>query len=149
MHHLKNSFALAALLLAACRIERPPPVIDVEDAWARATVPGQSSSAAYFTVANLGGEDRLVGVSSPVGQASIHSTSMDGSVMRMRPVEFVEIPANSTVTLRPGGTHLMLTGLPAPLSPGSAVPLELRFERSGKMQVDAAVRGAAPGGVEM
>ena len=129
----------AGLLLASCGAE-PQPSIDVEEAWARAAAPGRSASAAYFTIANSGGEDRLLSVSSPAGQASLHLTSMDGGVMRMRPLEALDVAAGATVRLEPGGTHVMLTGLEQPLGAGSALPLDLKFERSGERRVNASVR---------
>lgn len=135
---------LAALLLASCGGESPPPAITIDSAWARATAPGQSSTAAYFTITNAGGGDRLLTVSSPAGQASLHSTSMDGGVMRMRHLEALDIPANSTVELSPGAIHVMVTGLDRPLGAGQQLPLELRFDRSGERVLVATVRAGAP-----
>ena len=131
---------LAALLLASCGGTAPQPSISVEEAWARPTASGRTASAAYLTIANSGGADRLLSVASPAGEASLHSTSMDDGVMRMRPLDGLEIPADSTVELAPGGTHIMLTGLAHPLSEGSALPLDLTFERSGEIRVNASVR---------
>ena len=139
--------ALAALLLASCHSEGSPPKIEVEDAWARATLPGQASSAAYLTVANAGGGDRLLAVSSPSAAASLHSTSMDNGVMRMRPVERLDVPAKSTVVLEPGGTHVMLMALEQPLAEGSTIELDLQFEKSGERRVEAQVRSATGGGM--
>ena len=146
---MRKSAALAALLLASCQAESVPPAIAVQDSWARSTASGQTSTAAYFTISNPGGEDRLVGVSSPFGQASLHSTTMDGGVMRMRPVESLEIPARSTVVLKPGGLHVMITGLERPLDAGTAIPLDLSFERAGDRRIEVAVRPAAANGATM
>jgi copper(I)-binding protein len=66
----------------------------------------------------------------------------DGDVMRMRPVDGVEIRAGQTVTLRPGGFHLMLIGLSQPLRQGETVPVTLRFERAGDVQVALSVQAA-------
>ena len=143
---MKKAAALAAFLLVSCTAEAPAPEIVVEGAWARAAAHGRSSTAVYLTIRNSGGGDRLVAISSPVGQASLHSTSMDGGIMRMRPVESLDVPAGSVVKLVPGGNHVMLTGLKSPLAAGSAVPLELQFERSGGKRVDAAVRPASVSG---
>jgi copper(I)-binding protein len=143
---VKKAAALAALMLAACTAEAPAPDISVQDAWARATGPGGSSTAVYLAIRNRGGADRLVEVSSPAGQTSLHSTSVDGGVMRMRSVESLDIPAGSKVTLEPGGTHVMLTGLDAELAAGTTIPLELHFERSGEMTMEAAVRPASANG---
>ena len=141
---MRMSSALAAILLASCGGESPPPAISIESAWARATAPGQSSTAAYFTIDNAGGGDRLVGVSSPAGQASLHSTMMDGGVMRMRRLDALDIPANTTVELKPGAIHVMIAGHDQPLGAGQQLPLELRFERSGERVVVASVRAGAP-----
>ena len=134
---------LAALLLASCNAEGPEPQIAIEDAWARTTVAQQPSSAAYFTIVNSGGDDRLVGVSSTAAEASLHSTTMDQGVMRMRPVEALDVPANSTVKLEPGAMHVMLMDLRGPLEAGATVPLQLRFERSGERGVEVEVRSAS------
>lgn len=144
---MKKGAALAALLLVACNSESAPPAIEIADAWARATVAGKRSTAAYLTIRNGGGEDRLLGVSSPLGSASLHSTTSDGGVVRMRAVKALEIPAESTVELKPGGTHVMISGLNQPLELGQGVPLELSFDRSGRRQVTATVRPAGTDGV--
>ena len=141
---MRTTAALAALLLASCTASAPP-AIDVQDAWARATLPGQTSSAAYFTISNSGGPDQLLSVSSSAASASLHSTSMDNGVMRMRPVQTLDIPANSTVVLKPGGTHVMLMGLKQPLAAGSTLPLQLKFAKSGVRDVNVAVRAAGSG----
>jgi copper(I)-binding protein len=132
---------LAALLLASCS-QTGDPAIAVEDAWARATLPAQASSAVYFTIRNTGGADRLLSVSSTAATASLHSASMDNGVMRMRPLESLDIPANSTVELKPGGAHVMLTDVAQPLTDGMTVPLDLSFERAGERHVVATVRSA-------
>jgi periplasmic copper chaperone A len=140
----RRGLALAAfLLLGSCNGSGEQPAIAVDGAWARATAAGQTASAAYLTIINQGGEDRLLSVSSPVGATSIHATSIEDGVMRMRPLDSLEIPANSTVELEPHGTHIMLMGLKAPLEAGSTIPLGFTFERSAEQLVEAAVRPAA------
>lgn len=147
---MRKAMALAALLLlAACKVENVPPSITVDGAWARATAPGQTTAAAYATIINSGGADRLVSVSTPIGPASIHSSSTDNGVMRMRPVGKLDIPANSTVELDPGGTHVMIEGIKQPLELGTTFPLTFRFERSGAQQVTVAVRDAQATGATM
>jgi copper(I)-binding protein len=143
---VKKSAAIAAILLASCGVSAPPR-ISVEAAWARATLPGQTSSAAYFTIRNAGGPDKLLSVSSSAANASLHSTATDKGVMRMRPVAQIDVPANSAVELKPGGTHVMMTGLKAPLTPGATIPLDLKFEKSGDRHVMAAVRPANGAGM--
>lgn len=146
---MKQALLFAALLLASCKPASSPPAVSIDNAWARATVPGQMGSAAYFTIHNSGGQDRLMSVASPAADASLHSTSMDNGVMRMRPLRALDIPANGSVELKPGGTHVMLMGLKAPLAAGSAIRLDLKFEHSPDKLVTATVRPATAGGMAM
>jgi copper(I)-binding protein len=143
---MKPAVFFAALLLASCKPASAPPEVSVEGAWARATVPGQTGSAAYFTIRNAGGADKLLSVTTPSADASLHSTSMDNGVMRMRPVQALDVPAKSAVELRPGGTHVMLMELKQPLQAGAMLELDLTFERSGERKVTADVRPATAGG---
>jgi periplasmic copper chaperone A len=138
------SACVAALLLGACSPGRPE--IKVRDAWALATLPGQSA-AAYLTVTNGGaGADRLLSVSSPAAaSATLHSSSMAGGVARMRPLaDGLPVPPNATIKLEPARSHIMLTGLATPLAAGDSIGLTLRFERSGQIAVPVRiVEGAA------
>ena len=140
---------IGALLLVACKPATPTaPAIEIRDAWARETAPGQTNGAAYFTIVNMGSEgDRLVSVTTPAASmAMIHGSSNSNGVMAMRMMADLPVPGSATVTLAPLGTHLMLTGLSAPLHAGDRVPLTLRFARAGARQVDAAVLPASTSG---
>ena len=139
---MRNGLVLAAIALASCSSEERASDIAVRDAWARATVAGQSSSAAYFTIVNSGGADRLIAVSTPVADASIHSTSFADGIVRMRALETLDVAEGAAVKLEPGKVHVMLTGLKQPLEAGARVPMELRFERSGERQLELEVRAA-------
>jgi copper(I)-binding protein len=114
--------------LGALRIGHP---------WARPTLPGQGNGGGYLTVDNRGGTpDRLLGGSTPAAAAvEVHEMRMEGDVMRMREIKALDLPAGKLVTLAPGGFHLMLTGLTAPLKVGDRVPVKLRFERAGAIDV--------------
>lgn len=105
--------------------------------WARPTLPGQSTGGGYLSVDNRGGApDRLLGGSTPAAAAvEVHEMRMEGDVMRMREIKTLDLPAGKLVTLAPGGFHLMLIGLKGPLKVGDRVPLKLRFERAGKIDV--------------
>lgn len=130
------SYSIVALLIAACS-PAAPPNIKVNDAWARATAPGQTATAAYLTIANNGaGEDRLLAVATSAGTATLHASSTSDGVARMRPLaDGLPVPPHSTVKLEPAGAHVMLTGLGRPLGAEDTIPLTLRFERSGAIQV--------------
>jgi periplasmic copper chaperone A len=115
----------------------------VRQPWTRAS--GQGATAAGFMAISNGGAaaDRLLSASSPAARAmELHSMERDGEVMRMRPVQAIEIGAGQTVTLRPGGLHLMMIGLSQPLRVGETVPVTLRFERAGEVQVALPVQAA-------
>lgn len=113
--------------------------IQITDAWARATPSGAQTAVTYVTVESPVG-DRLTGVSTPAAQkADIHEMTMDGNVMKMRQVDDVDLPAGQTVTLKPGGSHIMLTGLAKPLKEGETFPLTLDFAKAGTRHVDVSV----------
>ena len=137
-----NRILLGALLLASCG-KNGTPDLQTSNAWARETVAGQSATAAYMTIANKGsGDDRLVSVAAnaPI-MAMLHSSESSGGISRMRGLESgLAIPAGSTIDLKPGGTHVMITGLGAQLRPGETLKLTLRFEKSGERPVTVNVR---------
>jgi len=142
---MKPLFAAAALLLAACSARVAPDIV-VENGWARATVAGQGSAAAYLTIVNRGsGDDRLIDVSMPRARmAKLHSSSMEGGVMRMRDLsDGLAIPGGETVRLAPNGTHVMITGLAQPLRPGEQLAATLRFAKAGTKTLAIRVEQAA------
>ena len=134
----------ALALLAACGAPRNggKPDVEISRTWARATAPGQETGGVFLVIRNRGGlDDRLLGGSSPAAQSvEIHAMTMDGSVMRMRRQDSVDIPAGGSVELAPGGTHVMLVGLKAPLNLGKTVPVSLEFEKAGRKTVQVRVR---------
>ncbi|HTW50978.1 MAG TPA: copper chaperone PCu(A)C [Stellaceae bacterium] len=113
--------------------------VQITNAWARATPGGAQTAAAYVTVESTAG-DRLTGVSTPAAQkAEIHEMSMVGNVMKMRQVAGIDLPAGKAVTLKPGGYHIMLTGLAKPLQEGQTFPLTLDFAKAGARQITVSV----------
>ena len=135
---------LATLFLASCG-QSGSPDLRIADAWARETVAGQGSTAAYLTISNQGtADDRLVSVVAPEPtKAAIHSTESSNGISRMRELgSGLAVSAGTTVELKPGGTHVMITQLGGPLRRGEILKLRLRFEKSGEKPVDVTV---APG----
>jgi hypothetical protein len=122
--------------------------VQIKDAWARATPAKTDTGAAYLTIVSPT-PDHLISVSSPVAKkAGLHTMTMEGSVMKMRPLEKVDVPANQPVTLKPGGMHIMLQGLNEPLQAGQSFPLTLTFEKAGQQQVEVAVEKVGAMGPE-
>jgi copper(I)-binding protein len=116
--------------------------IAIEAPWTRAAGQG-GQGAGYLTIRNAGPADRLLAASTPAAaRLELHNVERDGEVMRMREVAAIPVPARGSVTLQPGGLHLMLIGLTAPLVVGDTIPVTLRFERAGEMRVMLAVQAA-------
>jgi periplasmic copper chaperone A len=148
---LKLPAFAASLMLAAAAMAQTvtlPTQIQVQDAWARATPGKAENGAAYLTIVSPVA-DRLTEVSTPVAKkAEVHTMTMEGGVMKMRPLGEVELPANQPVTLKPGGIHIMLTGLTRHLKPGETFPLTLSFDKAGTREVAVAVAKAGASGPE-
>ena len=144
---MTRAFSILALagLIGCARVDTPPDIA-VADAWARATVPGQTSAAAYATIINKGGEDQLVSVASPGSSAALHSSENRNGVASMRPIDALPIPAQTTVRLEPGKNHIMLTGISQPLRAGGGFELRLTFKRSGDRTVTGRVLEPSAGG---
>jgi len=143
---MKHLFLLCSLAFAGTALAQSAPV-KVQDAWARATVANQSSTGAYMKL-TAPAATRLVEVRSPVaGIIEVHEMKLEGDVMRMRAVDALPLPAGRTVELKPGGLHVMLMDLQAPVKAGDSLPLTLVFEGAdGKRRtqdVKAAVRALA------
>lgn len=117
----------------------------IMEPWARATIGQVKTGAAYLTVVNHGAAgDRLLAVSTPVAaKAQLHTHIMDDGVMKMRPVEAIEIEAKGSTALKPGGFHVMLMGVQNPLKEGDAFPMTLTFESAGNVDVEVHVQGIA------
>src|SRR5690606_28257843 len=91
--------------------------LTVSGAFARATLPNAPVAGGYLTIANGGAEaDRLISATSPAaGRSELHEMKMEGDVMRMTALENgIDIPAGGTVTLAPGGLHIMFMDLAQP-----------------------------------
>ena len=142
---MKLSFA--AVLIACAAMPAWAANISVSDAWARATMPGQKVSGAYMQIQS-DTDARLVGVTSTaVPRVEVHEMKMDGGIMRMRELEAIELPKGKTVSLEPGGLHIMLMNLAQPIAAGDVIPLTLTVESGGKQQtVEVNAEARAIGG---
>lgn len=120
--------------------------LTIERAWAAPTPAGVDVSAGYLTIVNAtSADDRLLGATSPrAGRVEIHEMSMDGAVMRMRPVEAITIAAGQDVDFGPGGMHLMFYGVTEPFAEGQNIPVQLTFGTAGSIDVMLVVRRTAP-----
>jgi len=146
----KIPVALAAAVLASHALAQ----VTVSDPWVRATVTRQKATGAFMQL-TAERDARLVAAASPLAEvAEIHEMAMQGDIMKMRAVASLALPAGRTVALAPGGYHIMLIGLAAPIEVGAVVPLTLTIEavdgRRETIELSLPVRPlAAAGGHRM
>jgi copper(I)-binding protein len=130
---------LLALVMALPAVAQ----VSVKEPWVRGTVAQQKATGLFAQVTSTNG-GKLVAASSPVaGVVEIHEMAMEGSVMKMRAIPGLDLPAGKPVDLKPGGYHVMLMQLKQQLKPGDTVPVTLVIESGGKresVEVKATVR---------
>ena len=125
--------------------------IHIAQPWSRASPKGAKAGVGYMTITNNGTTpDKVSCVSDDSSaQCEIHSMTMEGGVMKMRPVEGgLEIKPGETVTLAPSGFHVMFRELKHPLEQGKTVKATLKFDKAGSVDVEypiLAVGATAPG----
>jgi periplasmic copper chaperone A len=154
---MKALFTLCiALVVAACgapssaqnvhQAGEASRALTVQNAWAAPTPSGVDVSAGYLAINNASSaEDRLLSVTSPRAErVEIHEMTMDGAVMRMRPVTVLAIAAGERVNLGLGGKHLMFYGVSRPFAEGEEIPVQLTFATAGVVDVVLPVRRSAP-----
>lgn len=121
-----------------------PPTI--ADAWLRATPPGARTGAAYLTITSPGAADRLLGAATAAAAAiEIHTHVVEDGLSRMVRLPELAVPAGEPVKLEPGGLHLMLLDLTAPLVAGTTVAITLHFATAGTVQLEVPVVDARSG----
>jgi len=130
-----------SLAAAAAAAEFRAGSLTVKDPWSRPTPPGIAVGVVYLSITNRGAAaDRLLAVTSPRARAGeIHESRMVQGVMQMRAVAWVDCAPGATVTIGPGGLHLMLLGLDTPLAAGSEFPVALRFRDAGTLTLSVRV----------
>lgn len=139
------ALTLAAILALATGADASS--VMVMKAYARASAtPAAETGAAYVSVMVHGGADRLIAVSTPAAKmAGLHETRQVDGVMKMQHVDGIDVPADGMLEMKPGGYHIMLMGLNAPLKEGDEIDLTLTFEKAGEVKVKAKVGGVAAG----
>jgi copper(I)-binding protein len=114
----------------------------ISQPWSRATAAGMPMGVAYLNITNLGKKaDALIAASTPAAaRVEMHHTTLVDGMARMRPLREIAIAAGATVKIEPGGIHLMLVDLKAPLVAGEPVPLTLEFRVAGRVTVELDVK---------
>lgn len=145
-----------AILASGCATKTAAPStpvsagITIEHAWARPSSQMASggmggmenlTSAAYFTIRNDGPADRLTDATGDIARSvEIHETKMDGGMAKMERLTGIDIPANGSVELKPGGYHIMLIQPVRELKAGDTFSITLVFEKAGRKQVPVTVQ---------
>lgn len=101
--------------------------VQIQQAWARATSPGQGVGVAYMILVHHENITLIAADSNAAGSVEIHSMEMKNGVMKMRMLEELPLKAGKAVKLGPGGLHLMLFDLQKPLKVGEKIELTLCF----------------------
>lgn len=130
--------ALALVLLAPLAAL----AIEIDDAWVRQPPPGAPALAAFMQIRSAEGDRLLAARSDAAERVEIHTHIEEDGLMKMREIPSLDIPAGETVSLRPGGLHIMLIGPNREVKAGDRVQLELDFDKAGTIQVEAEVRDA-------
>jgi len=145
---MQLSYPSAPLLVAALFIliaAGDAPSFQIDHPWARASAGSAKTGVAYLTITDQGAPDRLTGVTTPVAAtAELHETMGDMGNMKMRPLAGLDLAPGKPVKLAPGGYHVMLLGLKAPLKAGDSFPLTLQFEHAPPLTVNVAVEPLTP-----
>lgn len=121
--------------------------ITVNDPYVRAVPPVVKTSAAFMQLQNNGdAEYFLVDASTPAaGAVELHMHTNDDGVMRMRRIPHIHLPPGKTVSLQPGGLHIMLFDLKTPLNEGVGIPILLTFGDGSQQQITAKVKSVQHG----
>jgi periplasmic copper chaperone A len=139
---MKRLTVLAAgLLFSAGVLAGAADNVSVQDPYVRLAPPNAAATAAFMVIRNTGDKDvKVVKADNPVSKATeLHTHLNEGGVMKMRPVQAIEIRAKGEAVLRPGGLHVMMIDLKAPMKEGDSVPITLTFDDGSSKQVDAKV----------
>lgn len=150
---MKTSLAILTLLMAFAGpvIAHETAVGDLQIIHANIPEPAAAakSAAGYMVIANDGAEpDALIGIETPAAQkAMLHESATDAQgVATMTHIDRLPIPAGDAAVLEPGGFHIMLMGLTAPLTEGQMVPATLVFEKAGRVQIEFMIDPPGGGG---
>lgn len=150
-------FRSTPAVLVALVLSAPSPLfagaedIAVENAWSRASIGVSRPGAAYMTVRNTGNESvTLTGLSTDLAiMPEIHrSTTNEQGVSSMSPAGDLAMAPGETISLEPGGLHVMLMQLQRPMTEDDNFLLTLEFSDGGTVQVDVPILGIAARGPE-
>lgn len=135
------SLLAAGLMLSIGALAGAADSVTVQDPYVRLAPPNAPATGAFMVIRNGGDQDvKVVSASNPASKVTeLHTHLNEGGVMKMRPVPAIDIKAKGEAVLKPGGLHVMLIDLKAPMKEGDVVPITLSFDDGSSKQVDAKV----------
>jgi copper(I)-binding protein len=148
----KISLLAAGLLFSAGVLAGAADQVSVHNPYVRLAPPNAPATGAFMVIKNNGDKDiKVLKADNPASRVTeLHTHLNEGGVMKMRPVPAIEIKAKGEAVLQPGGLHVMLIDLKAPMKEGDVVPITLNFEDGSSKQIDAkVVRPTAAGMLKM
>ena len=137
----KLSLLVLALVFSNGALAAAADNVTVQDPYVRLAPPNAPATGAFMVIKNIGDKDvRVLKADNPASKATeLHNHINDGGVMKMRPVSSIDIKAKGEAILKPGGLHVMLIDLKAPMKEGDVVPITLNFDDGSSRKVDAQV----------
>lgn len=135
------SLLAAGLVFSAGVMAGAADNVSVQEPYVRLAPPNAPATGAFMVIKNNGDKDvKVLKASNPVSNITeLHTHLNEGGVMKMRPVPSIDIKAKGEAVLKPGGLHVMLIDLKAPMKEGDVVPITLNFDDGSSKQVDAKV----------
>lgn len=149
---MKNiSLLLASLMVSAGALAASADNVTVQEPYVRLAPPNAPATGAFMVIKNNGDKDvKVVKADNPASKVTeLHTHLNDGGVMRMRPVAAIDVKAKGEAVLQPGGLHVMMINLLAPLKEGDLVPITLTFDDGSSKKVDAKVVRPVAAGTPM
>ncbi len=137
----KLSLLLASLLVSAGALAAAADMVTVDEPYVRLAPPNAPATGAFMVIKNAGDKDvKVVKADNPASKATeLHTHLNENGVMKMRPVAAIEVKSKGETALKPGGLHVMLINLNAPMKEGDVVPITLTFDDGSSKKVDAKV----------
>lgn len=137
----KLSLLAAGLIASAGAFAGAADQVTVQDPYVRLAPPNAPATGAFMVIRNNGDKDvKVLKADNPASKVTeLHTHINDGGVMKMRPVPAIDVKARGEAVLKPGGLHVMLIDLKAPMKEGDTVPLTLTFDDGSTKKVDAKV----------
>lgn len=144
-------FFAAGLLFSGGLLAAAADQIEIHQPYVRLAPPNAPAAGAFMVIRNTGSKDvKVVKADNPASRVTeLHTHLNEAGIMKMRQVPAIEIKAGGEALLQPGGLHIMLIDLKAPMQEGANIPITLGFDDGSSKQVDAKVMRPLPTGMRM